>query len=95
MFTQEQTPSDTFIEGKVNEWNSLGFNNIGNKAVSDKMIDFFKSSLQEQREAIKNKIMELVAYSSFEMNGSEPRDRNCTVREAMLELFEDIKHLLK
>jgi len=38
-------------------------------------------------------ILELVAYSSFEMEGSTPVERNCSVEEAMHELGEDIQKI--
>ena len=56
--------------------------------------------LKEQRESIleevEKKILELIAYSSFDITcGGEVKDRNCTVEEAMSELSKDVEQLFK
>lgn len=82
------TTSDTFIESKVKEWNNLGFNNIGNKAVSDKMIEILKSSLQEQRQSILEEIEKIGEQIIQE-------ERFSGTPNAINRLLEDIKQLLK
>jgi hypothetical protein len=48
---------------------------------------------KEDVQKMMGEVLETIAYSSFEMNGSMPVDRKCTVSEAMHELGEDVKKI--
>lgn len=104
----KHTSSDTFIEGIIKKFREqfvasdnrflTGTETVGK---AEKFIrQSFKSSLQEQKqsilEEIEKKILELIAYSSFDVsNCGYVSERNCTVEEAMSQLSKDVERLLK
>lgn len=55
--------------------------------------DFISKIRTETAKYEREKIIELVGYSSFDMDGDRPVDRSCSVKEAMETLIKDIENL--
>jgi len=86
----------------VKRWNKQAEINYADLSEEDKQKDreqvyrylpLLKASLKRNRLEVLEEVKELVAYSSFDMSGSNPKEKTCTVEEAFHQLIKALDEM--